>query len=289
MNQQSELGDLFLKHPALGVYFRSIAGVVQALGTPDFEERLMAFLSDVVPVDHCAVFTYSEKGEAGHLFTHSRMPDREAEELARDYVEKFHAQDPNFQEMKDKALDDKVYYRFSRRGMSEGYDPAYQNHFFDRSGLIDKASTIGRIENGQVYCNFYRMSDSTTYSAEDWEALKDLMPLATALVAAHYDLARSRGHLFMDNGSENIVRKSIVHNVISSDNPLFSVLTDRERQVCERILLGFTTTGIGLDLNIAPTSVATYRKRAYSKLGISSQNELFSLCLRAAENSPIKS
>lgn len=279
----STIGDLLNQNPAFGQYIHSIVDAVRALGTDEFEQKLMDFMSEAVPVDHCTVFTYSPHGNAGHLFTHSRMPDTEAEKLARDYVEKFHKNDPNY--LQAQQMDDVGFHRFKRKDLSADYDPAYQNHFFDRSGLIDKASAIGRIEDGQVYCNFYRMSDNTTYSNDDWQALKVLMPLATALVAAHYALARSRGQLYMDNGSENIVRKSIVHNIISSNTDSFQNLTLRERQVCERILLGFTTTGIGLDLDIAPTSVATYRKRAYQKLNISSQNELFSMCLKMANAS----
>jgi len=277
----THLGDLFRKNPALGQYVQTIANVVRALGTPDFEGKLMDFLSELVPVDHCTVFTYSDKGEAGHLFTHSSMQDHEAEALARDYVEKYHARDPNFAEMQD--IDDSEYHHFERNDFSADYDASYQNHFFDRSGLIDKASAISKIEDGKVYCNFYRMNNSSVYSEDDWKALTDLMPLATALIAGHYDLARARGSVFLDNGSEHIVRKSIVHNVVSQDMAPFDLLTNRERQVCERILLGYTTTGIGLDLDIAPTSVATYRKRAYAKLSISSQNELFSLCLKISK------
>ena len=280
MSVNTSLGQLLSDNPRLGEYFRSIADVIHVLGQPDFEELLLALLSEAVPIDHCTVFTYSERGDAGHLFTHSRMPAKEAEELARDYVEKYHRDDPNFAAMKE--LEDTHYHRFARRDLTADYDPAYQNHFFDRRGLIDKASSIGRIEDGQVYCNFYRMTGSAPYTDDDWDTLRDLMPLATALVAAHYDIARARGRVHLDNGSEHILRKSIVHNVVSQDVPPFDLLTGRERQVCERILLGYTTTGIGLDLNIAPASVATYRKRAYRRLGISSQNELFSLCLQVS-------
>ncbi len=272
--------NIFGNHAVLGTYIRSIAAVIRALGSDKFEEALVKFLSDVVPVDHCAIFTYSEHGQAGHLFTHSQMPQQKAEQLARDYVERFHGQDPNFAALQE--LKDADYHGFSHRNLNEDYDPAYQNHFFDRSGLIDKASSVGKIEDGQVYCNFYRMAGSAPYSEKDWAALKDLLPLATAMVAAHYDAAKAKGHVHLDNGSENIVRKSIVHNIVSHDVEPFTSLTNRERQVCERILLGYTTTGIGLDLNIAPTSVATYRKRAYSKLAISSQNELFALCFRTS-------
>lgn len=282
MKQKSTpLGDLFTQHPAFVSYLQSIAGVLRALGTDGFEAKLIAFLSEVVPVDNCAVFTYSDKGEAGHLFTHGRMPEQEAEKLARQYVDRFHEEDPNYIAMQN--MGDQDYYGFGQLSLKADYDPAYNNQFFSRSGLIDKASAVGKIEDGKVYCNFYRMDNSSVYSPEERQVLEDIMPLATALAGAHYDLSRAKGSLFADNGSENIVKKSIVHNVISKDAPPFDVLTKREREVCERILLGYTTIGMGLDLSIAPTSVATYRKRAYAKLGISSQNELFSLCLKAAK------
>jgi DNA-binding CsgD family transcriptional regulator len=56
-------------------------------------------------------------------------------------------------------------------------------------------------------------------------------------------------------------------------------LTEREADVCARIVLGMSTTGIALDLRISKNTVATLRKRAYDRLGISSQNELFAICL----------
>ena len=73
----------------------------------------------------------------------------------------------------------------------------------------------------------------------------------------------------------------MVHSVISRGVEPFDRLTTRESEICERILIGYTSTGISLDLGIATSSVNTYRRRAYEKLGIATQNELFSLCLTA--------
>jgi DNA-binding CsgD family transcriptional regulator len=39
-----------------------------------------------------------------------------------------------------------------------------------------------------------------------------------------------------------------------------------------------SSDAIALELGITPNSAVTYRKRAYSRLGIASQNELFALC-----------
>ncbi len=273
-----QLAELLASHPDAGEYLERLIGVVRSLGSSEFEGELLVFLSNLVPIDHCVVFTYSDNGEAGHLFTHSRMSKRVCEKLARDYVEKYHQQDPNYASIQDDNKGE--YYCLERFIPSKDTDSFYQDYFFNRIGLIDKASSVGRIEGGKVYCNFYRMENSSIYSKKEWKLLGDLMPLATAFIAAHYELAKARGMAFMDNGSENIINKSIVHNAISTEKSPFDKLTKRERQVCERIILGYTTIGIGLELDIAPTSVATYRKRAYSKLFISSQNELFALCFR---------
>ena len=57
-------------------------------------------------------------------------------------------------------------------------------------------------------------------------------------------------------------------------------LTGREQEVCLRILSGLSSEAIAASLGIGLHSALTYRKRAYDKLGISSQNELFAIALR---------
>ena len=56
-------------------------------------------------------------------------------------------------------------------------------------------------------------------------------------------------------------------------------LSRREQEVCALTLAGHTREGIGLALGIAPSSVATLRRRAYGKLAIHGAGELFALCL----------
>ena len=59
-----------------------------------------------------------------------------------------------------------------------------------------------------------------------------------------------------------------------------SRLTGREKEVCVGILSGSSSEAISIDLGISLQSTFTYRKRAYEKLGICSQNELFGIVLR---------
>ena len=60
----------------------------------------------------------------------------------------------------------------------------------------------------------------------------------------------------------------------------FATLTGREKEVCLRILSGFSSEAIAAELGISLHSTLTYRKRAYERLGISSQSELFAIVLR---------
>ena len=67
--------------------------------------------------------------------------------------------------------------------------------------------------------------------------------------------------------------------LFATSEPL-AALTGREKEVCLRILSGFSSEAIAADLGISLHSALTYRKRAYDRLGISSQNELFGIVLR---------
>ncbi len=57
----------------------------------------------------------------------------------------------------------------------------------------------------------------------------------------------------------------------------FEALPRREREVCARAALGMSVDATALDLDIARTTVVTYRKRAYGRLGVASARELFAL------------
>jgi len=124
------------------------------------------------------------------------------------------------------------------------------------------------------------MGRSGSYSEKDWQLLESVLPVITALISTHHRMLQL-SPAEEQRPQRNV--RSLVHNIISKNVPPFSQLTPREREVCERILLGYTSVGIGLDLNIAQSSVVTYRRRAYEKLVISTQNELFSLCLTASQ------
>jgi DNA-binding CsgD family transcriptional regulator len=57
-------------------------------------------------------------------------------------------------------------------------------------------------------------------------------------------------------------------------------LTPRELDVLRGTLEGASAIEIAVQMGVKPASVVTYQKRAYARLGISSQRQLFALCLQ---------
>jgi DNA-binding CsgD family transcriptional regulator len=60
-------------------------------------------------------------------------------------------------------------------------------------------------------------------------------------------------------------------------------LSRRELDVLCGVLEGRTAQEIGELMGVKASSVVTYQKRAYRRLGISSQRQLFALCLASAK------
>lgn len=56
---------------------------------------------------------------------------------------------------------------------------------------------------------------------------------------------------------------------------VFVNLTEREKAVCARSMVGMTAEAIALDLGISAASVLTYRRRAYERYQFTHSNQFF--------------
>ncbi len=242
----------------------AISPMVLAIGQPAFPQVLIETLRVVANVGHCMVFTFADQRSARCLLSAGNIdigPD-----LGAAYSEHFHTSDPNrdaiFQERSEARHI--LLPNFARRM----YPRSYRKIFFEDSEIVDKAATAIWVGDHCYYVNFYRTEAQGGFAPAERQRIAAVAPLIGAIVARHcreqsavMEPADKLAALFADRG------------------PL-AVLTSREKDVCGRILSGFTSEAIAVDLGISLNSVFTYRKRAYEKLGIASQNELFAIALR---------
>lgn len=122
-------------------------------------------------------------------------------------------------------------------------------------GLASRLSLLLPGDSGCTVLNAYRPADCNVGEAQALDALDRHAALLAAVL---------RRHLELDDPSAD---------------PL-AVLSHRERQVVDAILAGHSAKQAGRALGLSPTSVATYRQRAFAKLGVRRQVELFGLLSR---------
>jgi len=137
--------------------------------------------------------------------------------------------------------------------------PEHRRRVFQRHGLSERLSLSCEDSGGVVLSvNLYRHESQRAFSDDERDMLQALGPMLLSCVVRHLAL-----------------RPQAVPTVVA-----FASLTKREREVCERLLRGWTHDGIAADLQLAPATVKTYRDRAFDRLGIHQRHELFALALQ---------
>lgn len=245
-------------NPAVG----DVTPAVLAIGRPDFPDILIDTLRRQAGVGHCMVFALSRAGAAHCLLDAGNIPI--GGDLGAAYAGQFHQSDPNRDALfEGEGRATLVLPAFAPRM----YGARYRKMFFVDSGIVDKCATAIWVDDTCFYVNFYRIAVQGRFSDAQRARLEAIAPAISASVARHFQ-----------HSSAATTEQSLAA-LFATRAPLAS-LTPREQDVCRRILSGFSSEAISQALGISLHSTLTYRKRAYERLGISSQSELFAIVLR---------
>ena len=114
-------------------------------------------------------------------------------------------------------------------------------------------------DQGLFALNLYRTTEQSAFSDNAIDAVRTLAPALLACV-------QTSAAISLQTPPARPATPSCLEG-----------LPPRERDVCERLLKGWTQDGIAADLGLAPSTVKTYRNRAFARLGIHSRHALFAL------------
>ena len=148
--------------------------------------------------------------------------------------------------------------------MTEGWPRGYEE--------LDLAVPIDDVT---IEIDLYKKYEDRGFSEADIEKLSSHMSVIGALTRKFWQL---RSDKLAPNPRDNSI------NDIYDDFGA-SELSNREREVIQYVLRGHSSGSIALNLDVSVTTIKTHRKRAYSKLNISSQSELFSMFLNCVKAS----
>ncbi|UES37053.1 helix-turn-helix transcriptional regulator [Roseibium aggregatum] len=215
------------------------------LGTDRFAQTFVSFV-ETLGVDQIMVFAI-ENTQARCLLSWHFSRSVMAGKLAETYLDGWFLKDPL---LPDLVASPPQSVTLSRLAEIEGrMSSDYRKLFFENPGMLAKTTLLAVGEKLRLFVSLYQSDPAA--------------PLCDR------DLARLAGRL------------ALLHFEKASDTdlpPPLAALSERERSVCLGILSGRKAEAIAADLDVAPSTVITYRKRAYAKLGITSRAGLFAIC-----------
>jgi DNA-binding CsgD family transcriptional regulator len=240
-----------------------IAHVINTIGTERYDRTCLDAI-ELADVEHWVLYRFRRNNSISCIAAHSRQHVAAAKENIGHYQERYHKIDPallainkNFQSTCITKVD-----------INDIRDVQYR-HCFEVTRVHECLSLFSRIGSDIYQVRVFRGGKSNrTFTEMEMSWFSALSNLILATAAKHEAcLSASTGvppHLDLD-----AIERLLEH--------LPATLSDRERQVCSRLVAGMSIEGTAIDLNIKRTSVITYRQRAYDKLGVTRQNELVAL------------
>lgn len=244
--------------------YDSFAPAIAALGTAAFAGELLAALNHVLPADHLSLMRFEDRVRPPVLESAIWRGGQHVTRVQRAYLGGLYRADPNLA-----ITEPSVVVRSLHRDAIS--DPAYRDLCYVRAGVLARLTVAVADGRRLVALNLYRRTASGPFVRDEVERVQSLARFLAALAAKHVGmlgmLLRSR-----DRADRLAAFAARLH-------ALDARLTRRELDVLARILLGMTSEGIALDLGVRLNTVLTYRKRAYARLGVCSQAELFSRCV----------
>lgn len=249
------------------ITYEAIAEIVSSLGSSSFPETLLKTLNQACTLDHLSLVHLEERDRITYVFSASADNVAITRTMQQLYLSIYYRLDPNKEFLDHFSEERSILIR--RMQPQNIQDQEYRKLWYEKMGIVDRLSILTKADKGLYCLNLFRTREP--FNDQDIRALAEISSLLSALTIKQTRLAGSL--------SSFMTRDTQIETLMQRLEKIDNSLTRREKEVCARILLGMSSEGIALDLEIKMQSVLTYRKRAYAKLNISSQNELFALCL----------
>ena len=144
----------------------------------------------------------------------------------------------------------------------------YFRVYYRMSGLRDECGYLIPLQGGGFINISLGRTGVSAFSKPQLLLLQDIAPLIAVICGMHWQRKQQT------DASDTNLRGQLETALGCFGS---SILTNRECQVMNLILLGHSTKQLAEVLNISPETVKLHRKHAYAKLDISTQSELFYL------------
>jgi DNA-binding CsgD family transcriptional regulator len=248
---------------SLASFCQLFAKPLAMLNSADFYPALTASINGLVPFDEACVITYENASLPIFDFL---VPDTSNKKSLDIFTQGAFLLDPYYVAAT----------RENKRGFFKLRDLApdgfrrseYYRIYYRQSGLHDECGFLVAVQEGGFLNIALGKTRSRMFTREQLSVLADIEPIVSSLCLAHWQQK-------LNNPRPKARLRKQLGAALGSFGT--SILTNRESQVINLILLGHTTRQLAKVLGISPETVKLHRKHAYHKLDIKTQSELFYL------------
>ena len=247
-----------------------LAPLIDRLGDASFHEALGAVLKALTGHESCVLVAFVE-GEPPTLLHDDLSPEEQAASLAP-YLDGAYVLDPFYTVFTERSQSG--VFSLADCAPDEFKESEYYRNYYLHTGLVAETGVLMMVDNREGIL----ASLGTRHTSVP--AHPEIPGPCLSTIAS---FCRRHRALRTHNQPQTLSRPLDV----AFRNFGRSVLSNREREVVQLILKGHSNKSIARLLGISIDTVKVYNKRFHTKLGVSSQAELFSLFLEAIATAPL--
>ena len=252
---------------ALAAFSRVVTDATSQLGESDFAQVLSNGIRELIAADDTSLIRYLDAGPP--VIEYTLPTKRRGETLLNRYVKGPFLLDPFYRAAEVEGRFG--VFRLSTLAPSGFKESEYFRTWYHECGFQDECGLLIKLDRGALNLALGMTDSSRRFSKRQVDRLKAVFPAVEALARRHWS------QLTPTVESPNL-RMRLQESLSAFGS---SMLTRREQQVIELVLLGNSTRLVADKLGISAETVKLHRKHAYAKLDISSQAELFYLFVDA--------
>lgn len=240
-----------------------VAAVVEAGDSRSIAEQLVALICATVPNDGTSLLAFHQDASP-EVLAHSLAPDSRRHFLDR-YLAGPYLLDPLYQ----MALSDEkpTMCRFRDTQPDRFRSSEFYRQYVERTHLVDEIDFLQQVSPTSTLVIVVGRTENR-FTRNERGRLRTIEPIVLAAMR----------RVWAGREDEPDERHRLIHQRLTECYEHFgdNVLTQREREITLLLLRGHSTKSVARRLDIAPGTVMVHKRNLFSKLGVTSQLELFS-------------
>lgn len=254
-------------------WYRDAADLMARVGTPELPQALDDALRRLIEVDLTVCFAYPS--ESRPIFPHNGLGGRAPGQALQNYLDGAYLLDPFYTACAIRTPQGLHRMReFAPDGFFEGdYVNSWEVHpciSMESGSLSEEIGYMVELsDETRAVFSLMRANGSPPFSASEFELLEYVEPVVSEVIRRHWSKV-ARPNAGRGVGALGEMMEIAFERFGSG------ALSRREQLVAQMILRGRSTCSISANLGIAEGTVRNHRKSIYAKLGIASQQQLFS-------------